>query len=212
MDGLVSECVGLEIARVVSVGTCGTKNGGSLPLSDPASLSNQARWFAVQVRPRAEKFVAGLLSYKGYEPFLPLYRMRHRWSDRSKEVELPLFSGYVFARLDPLAKAPIVSTPGVIRLVGNGRHAVPLEDNEINALQRISRAGICATPWPFVRVGQRVQVVAGPLRGTAGLILRLKDEWRLVVSVNLLQRSVVAEIDRNCVVPVNWPDAASSSS
>lgn len=180
-------------------------------MSDLASLSDQVRWFALQVRPRAEKFVAGLLSYKGFEQFLPLYRMRRRWSDRTKDVELPLFSGYVFARFNPLVKAPIVSTPGVIRLVGNGRFPVPMDDKEVNALQAISRAGVGAKPWPFVHVGQRVRVVAGPLRGTGGLILQLKDEWRLVISVNLLQRSVAAEIERNCVVPANWPDTTSSS-
>jgi transcription antitermination factor NusG len=169
-------------------------------VNDLASSSNvAARWFAVQVRPRAEKFVAKLLSFKGYEQFLPLYRARNRWSDRTKDIDLPLFPGYVFSRMDASVRGSILTTPGVIRIVGNGHAPVSVEDSEIRALQKIVVADIVREPWPFVEVGQRVHITAGPLCGLEGLVLRVRNDWRLVVSVSLLQRSVSAEIDRTWI-------------
>jgi transcription antitermination factor NusG len=156
-------------------------------------------WYALQVRPRFEKIIASTLLSKGYEGFLPLYRHRSRWSDRIKEVELPLFSGYINKRL------PIMITPGVMHVVGIGKTPHPIDDNEIAALQAIVISGLQVEPRSYLNVGRQVRIEVGPLAGVEGILTALKGAHRLVVSVNLLQRSVSVEIDESWVVPVT-PD------
>jgi transcription antitermination factor NusG len=168
-------------------------------------------WFALQVRPRAEKVVASLLQFKGYEEFLPVYRARRRWSDRVKEVEVPLFPGYVFVRFNLLTGPPIVTTPGVIRIVGHGNLPIAIDDEEISTLKILVRSGVAPEPWPFVSVGQRVHIASGPLRGMKGIVTRLTNRCRIVVSVSLLQRSVAAEIDESWVTFDVLDSAATSS-
>lgn len=159
-------------------------------------------WFALQVRSRYEKLVSSALEYKGYQEFLPVYAARRRWSDRIKEVELPLFQGYVFCRLDPGDRLPILTIPGVIGLVGLGKTPAPVDDTEITALQAIVESGLSRLPWPFLRAGQKIRIDHGPLRDLEGILLQIKGSHRLVVSVSLLQRSVAVEIDRDWVIPI----------
>jgi len=156
-------------------------------------------WFALQVRPRAEKLIAQVLRDKGYEEFLPLYQSNRRWSSRSKVIELPLFPGYVFCRINLLVRAPILTTPGIIRIVGIGRTPSPIADHEIVALQNIVKSGLAAEPWPYPQTGDRVRVEGGPFQGIEGVVVRHKNRDRLVVSVVLLQRSVSVELDRRWV-------------
>jgi len=139
------------------------------------------------------------LAGKGYEWFLPLRKSRRRWSDRIKEIEQPLFPGYVFCRFDPLARLPILITPGVIGIVGIGKTPIPIEDSEILSIQTIVKSGLPSQPWPFLQIGERVRIDSGPLEGLEGILLQSKANHRLVVSVTLLQRSVAAEIDSACV-------------
>ena len=155
-----------------------------------------SRWFAVRVRPQRERRIAEAFRYKGYEAFLPLYRSRRSWSDRVKEIELPLFPGYVFCRFQADSRLPILTTPGVVYVVGVGRAPAPIDDREVATLQAVVRSGLYAQPWRFLRTGQRVQIVAGPLCGLEGIYLDSRGDQRLVVSVALLQRSVGVEIDR----------------
>jgi transcription antitermination factor NusG len=157
--------------------------GGNLP------------WFALQVRARHEIGVGKFLSGKGYEPLVPLYQSRRRWSDRIKVVEEPLFPGYLFCRFDINNRLPILTTPGVIQVVGFNRTPVPVDEAEIDAIQNLLASGFPSQPWPYVHVGDRVQIDSGPLRGLEGLLVELKGSHRLVVSVSLLQRSVAVEID-----------------
>jgi len=157
---------------------------------------------ALQVRPRAEKLVAIALSSKGIEVFLPLYTARRRWSDRVKELQLPLFDGYVFCKLNLLYRMPVLTIPGVIQFVGIGKTPVPIEEAEIAALQFVIKSGLPSMPWPFLQVGQRVRVEHGPLRDLEGILLQAKGSHRLVLSVSLLQRSVAVEVDRDCVAPI----------
>jgi transcription antitermination factor NusG len=157
------------------------------------------RWIAVQVRPRAEKKVAQMLGHKGYEEFLPIYRRRRRAGGRNIDLELPLFPGYVFCRFNLNIRAPILTTPGIIRLLGAGGMPIPVDDSEIESLQRITASGCGAQPWPFLSIGQHVHINSGPLSGTQGLVLRLKGGCRLVVSVVLLQRAVAVEVDEDWV-------------
>ena len=160
-------------------------------------------WYALQVRPRFEKVIASTLLNKGYEGFLPLYRHRSRWSDRMKEVELPLFSGYLFCRFDINKRLPILVTPGVMHVVGIGKTPQPVEEDEIAALQSLVFSGLQAEPRSYLNIGERVRIEIGPLSGVEGVLVALKGSTRLVLSVSLLQRSVSVEIDESWVVPLD---------
>jgi transcription antitermination factor NusG len=157
------------------------------------------QWFAAQVWTGRERVCAEHLRMRGYEVFLPCYCEQRRWSDRVKKVERALFDGYVFCRLRGEALGPLLTTPGLIRFVGDGQRPLPLPVEEIEAIQRIVAAGVAAQPWPFVQAGQRVRIESGPLRDTEGLVLRTKDDNRLIVSIPMLQRSVAVEIDASWV-------------
>jgi transcription antitermination factor NusG len=162
----------------------------------------QHYWYALRVKSNREKLIAQALHQKGFEHFLPLYRTQRKWSDRVKDLELPLFSGYVFCRMDPAYRLPVLTIPGAISFIGIGNTPIPIEEGEITALQTIVRTGVPVLPWPFLKVGQRVRMERGPLRGIEGVVTDLKDSLRLVVSVGLLQRSVAVEIDRDSIAPV----------
>src|SRR5690348_14924711 len=107
-------------------------------------------WYAVRVRSKFEVLASAGLSGKGYEPFLPLYKTRRRWSDRIKEMELPLFPGYVFCRFDAGTRLPVLTTPGVMSVVGYGREPVIIDDAEIEAVRAIIASGLPAIPWPYL--------------------------------------------------------------
>jgi transcription termination/antitermination protein NusG len=157
------------------------------------------RWVALQVKPKAEKIVASILGGKGYEHFLPIYASspaRARRSDSSHP--LPMFPGYVFCRYRSSTTGLMVTTPGVIRIVGIGRVPAPIDDHEIAALFRIVEAGVLAEPCEFQR-GDRVEISSGPFRGVFGHVVSMRGEQRLVVSVQLLHRSVSVNVDADCV-------------
>jgi transcription antitermination factor NusG len=164
-------------------------------------------WFALQVRTRHEVGVAGILEGKGYELFLPLYKCRKRWSDRIMSVELPLFPGYLFCRFNPQDRLPIVTTPGVIQVVGYNRLPIAVEDSEIRAIQTLVTSGLPNRPWPFLEVGDPVRIEAGPLRGLEGLLIDFKGNHRLVLSIALLHRAVAVEIDSVSVKSLRAPSS-----
>ena len=157
------------------------------------------KWFALGVTSRHEKIVSQLLRHKGYDTFLPCYVRRHQYGRRTREFELPLFPGYLFCRLDPAARLPILTTPGVLRLIGAGRVPVAVEDDEILSLQKAVDAGVSMMPYPFWQTGQKGRVSFGPLAGIEGIVMNARHPVRLVLSVGLLQRSVLLEIDSDCV-------------
>lgn len=161
--------------------------------------SLQKFWYAVQVRPRFESQISTVLRSKGYEEFLPTYRSRHRWSDRAKELDLPLFPGYLFSRFDARERLFILKSPGVIGIVGLGKTPVPISDEEIEAIQAIVRSSLPAEPWTHLTVGSRVSIEAGPLAGLEGIVVNVDKGLRLVVSVQLLQRAIGVEIERSWV-------------
>jgi transcription antitermination factor NusG len=158
-------------------------------------------WFALQVRTRHETAIASFLQAKGYEQFLPLYNVKKRWSDRVKVIESPLFPGYLFCRLDPQYRLPVLKTPGVIQIVGYNRIPVPIEDTEIQGIQTLVASCLSTQPWPFLATGDAVQIESGSLRGLKGIVVKLKENSRLVVSITLLRRSVAVEIDSALVQP-----------
>ncbi len=165
------------------------KAGGDAGLSTVAYP-----WFALQVRGRRELAVAEHLRGQGFEWFLPLYKCQKVWSDRIKEVESPLFPGYLFCRFDPQLRLPILKTPGVIQIVGNNRQPTPVDEHEIAAIQTLIATGARNQPWPFLEVGDKVRIESGPLSGLEGLLVEFRGSHRLVISVTLLQRSVAVEL------------------
>lgn len=160
-------------------------------------------WFAVQVRSRRESYTAGLLSAKGYQTLLPTYKIEARRETRVRNQCAPLFSGYLFCQFDVLKRLPILVTPGVIGIVGNGRTPIPLGSSEISAIQALMDSGIPARPWPYLDIGQRVRIEEdSALCGVEGILVGFKGSRRIVVSVPLLRRSIALEIDRAHVSPI----------
>jgi transcription antitermination factor NusG len=152
-------------------------------------------WFAVQVWSGREQLSASHLRARGYEVFLPCYIERRRWSDRAKSIAHPLFDGYLFCHLAEDTAGKIVTAPGVVRIVGDGRGPLAVPEHEIEAIQRIVETRLHAEPWTFVQAGQCVRIEHGPLRGIEGVVVVAKNSRRLVISIQLLRRSVAVEID-----------------
>ena len=160
-------------------------------------------WYAVWVKSRYENIVESHLRARGYESFLPLCKCQRRWSDRFKEIELPLFPGYVFCQFNPLNRLPILSIPGVIHVVGVGRIPVPIDESEIAVIQAAVKSGLPSQPWPFLQVGHKVRIEYGPLSGLEGILLDFRGRQRIVISVTLLQRSVAVQVDGAWVRPMS---------
>ena len=160
------------------------------------------RWYAIRVRSNCEKVVSLTLSGKGYATFLPSYRKLSRWSDRNKQIELPLFPGYVFSSFDINRRLPVLMTPGILSIIGVGSTPEPVQEEELSAIRRFIASGSPVEPWPFVKVGDAVVVDCGPMAGLEGILAQVKNRYRLVVSLTLLQRSIAVEIDRDCIRPV----------
>jgi transcription antitermination factor NusG len=163
--------------------------------SQTSTDASAISWFALQVRARREFGVSEHLRSNGFEGFLPTYKLSKRWSDRIKEAESPLFPGYLFCRFDPWDRLPILKIPGVIQIVGCNRQPIPVDEGEIRAIQALVASGIPNQRCPYLKVGDKVQIESGPLRGLAGLLVEFQGHQRLVLSVTLLQRSVAVKID-----------------
>lgn len=156
---------------------------------------SNSSWYAVQVWATRERQCAQHLRIRGYEVFFPTCTESHRWSDRVKRVERAMFAGYVFCHAGSELVGRIVSAPGVIRIVSDGVRPLPVPLPEIAAIQRLVASQLTIEPWPFVKVGERVRIDRGPLQGAEGVVVRLKNGRRLVVSIDVLQKSVAVEID-----------------
>ena len=163
------------------------------------TFDSQLPWFALQVNSRKENWIFAHLVGQGYECFLPKYKSVRQWSDRRKEIESPLFPGYLFCRFNPLERLPILKTPGVMEIVGCNRKPIPIDEQEIQAIQRMMESSLARQPWPYLEVGERVRIQSGALRGLVGVLVALKGNYRLVLSVTLLKRSVAVEIDAAAV-------------
>jgi transcription antitermination factor NusG len=152
-------------------------------------------WYALYTRHQHEKSVHRVLAGKGFEAFLPLYTAAHQWKDRVKRVSLPLFPCYVFIRGPLVQWLPVLTTPGVHAVVGYGGEPACIADAEIDAIRTVVDSSVKAEPYPYLKCGDRVRVTAGPLRGLEGILLRKKNWCKLLLSVDMLQRSVAVEID-----------------
>ena len=163
---------------------------------------NEFAWFALKVRTRAEDSVRTALEGKGYQVFLPTYLSVRQYSDRIRKVAAPLFPGYVFCRMDPNRRLPVLMTAGVEYAVGFGGRLESLPAAEIDAIQAITQAGLNAQPWPYLRSGNRVQIAFGAMKGVEGLLLKTQGADRLILSIEMLQRSISVEIERAWVRPL----------
>ena len=159
------------------------------------SASTRSPWYALQCWLRKESMIAAQLEGQGFECFLPKYKSLRAWSDRKKEVEQPLFPGYLFCRFDYTQRRPVVVTPGVLQVVGCGRTPTPIEDREMEAIQIAVASGVPGQPWPYLEVGEKVRIHTGKLSGLEGILVNFKGNHRVVLSVTLLQRSVALEVD-----------------
>jgi transcription antitermination factor NusG len=158
-------------------------------------------WFAFRVRPRHEKAVALQLREREEQYFLPLLREKRKWAKRLTHVDLPLFPGYIFCWTSRSALLPILRTPGIIDVLRAGSHPVHVEEQEIHALKKAVSANVHIEACPYIDTGQKVYVNDGPLAGLVGIVVDSRNARRLVLSMTLLHRSVLAELDASSVIP-----------
>lgn len=158
-------------------------------------------WYALTVKSQHEKAVVEQLRCKGVDTYLPLYRSRRRWSDRIKHIEMPLFSQYVFSQFDVQNRVKVLQTASVLSIVSFAGVPCPVDPGQLQALRAIVGSGLPFSPWPFLYAGQRVQISGGPLSGVEGILAHEKSALRVVVNMELLQRAVAVEVDRDFVRP-----------
>lgn len=157
------------------------------------------QWHALYTRHQHEKPVARILSSKGHEVFLPLYAATHQWQDRTKKLSLPLFPCYVFIRGGLDRQLQILTTPGVFTIVGWAGYPAIIPDEQIDAVRQIVESANLVEPHPYLERGDRVRVTSGALQGLEGFLLRKRNLFRLVVSLEMLGRSAAVEIDISCL-------------
>ena len=187
-----------------------TENGGALlnslgdSIPEPPMGTALMRWFAVQTRPRHEKKVARELLGKSVCNFLPLLSEKHSWSDRQREVQMPLFPGYVFVRLqdDLDGRIPVLRTMGVVGFVGGRGLGSAIPDDQIQAIQSVLDAKVPVGPYPFLKIGQMVRIIGGSLDGVKGIIAGKNGDASLVISIEMIQRSIAIRVAGYRVEPV----------
>ncbi|HEV2417128.1 MAG TPA: UpxY family transcription antiterminator [Terriglobia bacterium] len=162
---------------------------------NPANVSVVEPWYALYTRHQHEKMAADLLAKKNFNVFLPLYEATHRWKDRLKKLSLPLFPSYVFVKGGLDRQLQIMMTPGVHSIVSSAGIAAAIPEEQIEAIKRMMEGPLRAEPHPFLNCGDRVRVKCGPLEGIEGVLVRKKKLTRLVLSIEMLMKSVAVEID-----------------
>ena len=166
--------------------------------------ANALRWYAVWSRSRHEKMVASALTNVGVTTFLPLVTEMHRWSDRRKSVDVPLLPGYVFVQIPNSAEAQlrVLKTSGVVQFVGNRQGAVPIPDKEIATVYAVLQEKVNCSPYPFLQLGERVRIRGGSLDGIEGILVGRDSASKLVISIELIQRSLAVSVYNFDVEPV----------
>ena len=179
----------------------------SVPLAPTAGLAKNdmivaRRWYAVSVFPRHEKLVARLLDARGTDYLLPLYSSLRRWKDRRKRIDMVLFPGYVFVSIELEERVGVLTLPGVARFVTFQGQPAVVPQHEIEAIGISARSGLAIEPHPYLQRGRRVRIRSGPMAGVEGILVRRKDKFRVVLSVDLIMRSVAAEVDEADIEPL----------
>ncbi len=164
----------------------------------------ESRWYAAHTRARHEKCVDEQMAQRSIECFLPLFDSVRRWKDRRMRLQLPFFPGYVFVRVALRDRLRVLQIPGVVRLVSFNGVPAPLDDEEIGSLRRALSDGVCARPHPFLSIGRRVRIRDGALAGCEGILNRWKGGVRVVMSIELIQRSISLEVDAASLEPAAW--------
>jgi transcription antitermination factor NusG len=170
----------------------------STPLHPPFGLEPvESNWYAIYTRPRHEKWIAQQLQENRVMTFLPLLQQIHRWSDRRSKVEVPLFSCYAFVRIGRTSeeRLKVLRTPGVLGFVGSERQGTPIPDDQVENLRTAMREKIPFALHPFVSAGKRVRIRGGSLDGVEGILVRQREDQSLIVSVELLYRSVSIRLE-----------------
>lgn len=166
------------------------------------TLYRESQWYAGYTAARHEKRVAEHLSQRGVEHFLPLYETIHRWNNGRHRVQLPLFPGYIFVRIALQERLRVLEAPGFVRLVGFNSLPAPLPEADINSMKEALTKGVLAEPYPYLTVGARVEIRNGPLQGMIGILLRRQNKCRVVISVDLIMRSMAVEVEASDVAPL----------
>ena len=170
----------------------------------PAVEAEPQSWYAVQTKARHEKVIVQRFRELGLTTYLPTITETHRWSDRKKKVEVPLFSCYVFARLGPSLDEHVKAcrVDGVFRIVGNRNEGLPIPDDQIDAIRVITEQHMQWSEHPFLKIGQHVRIRSGALTGVEGILVARNGDRTLVVSVDAIQRSLAVRIEGYDVEPL----------
>ena len=168
---------------------------------------SQLFWYAAYTVARHEKTVAEHLRQRDVECFLPLYETVHRWRNGRHRVQLPLFPSYVFVRMEMRNKLRVLQVPGLVQLVTFQGSPAALPDVEVETLRGALAAGVPAQPYRYLREGSKVEICRGPLQGMQGILLRHQGQFRVVISVEMIMRSIVVEVDASDVVAVDRKDS-----
>ena len=158
------------------------------------------RSYAVRVRAQRESQVDTALRARGYLPFLPTYKERVQWSDRIKTRESALFPGYLFCAFDEKSPLPVLTTPGVLGVVNSQNRFLPIAEEELDGIRRALDGALTVRPWTAFQRGDRVRITCGPLAGLTGEVVRVKNDWRLILRINLLNRAVAVDLDQRWVM------------
>ena len=164
--------------------------------------ADQPAWWAVYTKHQHEKTVAEVLTGKGFEVFLPLHETMRRWKDRQKVLSLPLFPCYVFVRGVLSRRLQVVTTPGIHMILSRGEQIQVVPEMEIESIRRAVQGSYRVEPHPFLKIGERVRVTRGSLEGVEGILIRKKNLFRLVLSVDMLAQSVGVEVSASDVEPI----------
>lgn len=177
---------------------------GDLKQESGSGLLAKPEWYALYTRSRFEKKMLGELTDRNVEVFLPMREVLSRWKDRRKKIWVPLFPGYIFVHHvnTPENRYRILNIPGAVRFVGLEGRAEPVPEEQIQYVRRFLEASISVDSYPYIRVGSRVEVIAGPLSGIQGILVEKRGKFRFVVQVDLIQRAISVEIDASDVRPL----------
>ncbi|MBP1624871.1 MAG: transcription termination factor NusG protein [Acidobacteria bacterium] len=173
-------------------------------LEPPGGALIKPSWYALYTRSRFEKKMLGELTDRRVEVFLPMREVLSRWKDRKKRIWIPLFPGYIFVNhVDtPENRFRILNIPGAVRFVGFEGRANPIPEEQILSIRRFLESSITIDPYPYIQVGTRVEVIAGPLKGIQGILVEKRGRFRFVLQVDLIRQAISVEIDASDVRPI----------
>lgn len=191
MSSLVSQAASLDLSR--------TSAHGATP-DEVEQLYSTAHWYAVYTCVHREKQVAAQFAVRGIDHYLPLYESVREWSDRRVKLQMPLFPGYLFVSTALRERLRILTVPGVVNLVSSAGQPLPMMQDVIDRLRDCVQR-VAAQPYPYLPVGQPVSICSGPLKGWSGVLLRHKSGARVAISIDLIERAFIADVDANDLVP-----------